>query len=1042
MLHWSVQERFLPTMRSFSRFFCLFLSFFLLVAGQLSAIEWKPLKLSSHEKEARLLFSFLEARPNNPDLLQKIGKLYEADGNTEEAILWYGKAAEASPTRERLSVLAERFGWVNQPQNMLKVLKRLRALDPRDRDIVKRIAEVAGWANDPVTAGASFEAAFPLFRDPELLRKAIDNYLAAKQPEKAQRVLNRLIKIQPREPRNFELLADILEYQKDLPGSIEAYRKAFRLKPRVEILLKIAERLAWNNKPAEAALACQDILARSPRHTEARLLLAEVLEAGGSRAEAGAILETFKPKQLDERRRLLRAQVRLETSNFSGALEDASTLLRSPQRNRALLLSGEAARGLGDTNRAKGFLMELLQRSARKARSAPPTPEERQAAIRLLAGIARSAGNLVEEEHWLNLLEQEGDQDPYLLPSLADIARRRGANAEAITYLERSLEVASTPFEIRRTLGELLLEAKEFGRALPHLEASLKADEENAYLQELVLQCKHALGDPSGQLPLLWEAYRRDPDRTRLDRLVEILVQLGFKEKAFELLMAEFRRDPFDQTLEKRLKELSEGIPAWEARMESLKPALVERLYDEMVASATRAIASAPGNLEARLKRADVQLWRDRPKEALKDLMEARRRKPGDRNLLRKAASVAEWASSKKDAFSLRRELHEIAPEDATNTLRLAQELGWAGKLRQALPYYEKSRRDTGISAINRDQSAIPILAAVGRFRQAKRLQEELRARRREMNASQALLLAASEKHLHEYVGPSSSLHFSNNRSTDGVAHSQSEVSGRALVRNGGFLGYELISHVFSKDRPNQRSFRGDILHLAFNRQDDSPNVAGLHLRMSRDLNRGVARVLLPGLSYQWRRNARDTRLEFADEPVLDTPEAATRGIAFRVLRLAHSWPLKGRTRGILNAEYGRYAHNSDYDQRFAVGFEHPFSRNPRKSLPLFSYRYSRHQSGQQGGEVYYSPEDIRSHEVRLIGENRIGIGTLGWDAVYAIEEARAKIYGAGMRLFRDFGRHWRAGIDASLLRSTTGRFGGGKYAQWNVGGFLEWRGW
>jgi len=688
--------------RLFQAFIICF-TFLFLSATAFAAIEWKPMKYASNEKEARLLFSFLEARPNNPDLFQKIGKLYESDGNMPEALIWYEKAVDVSPTPARLTILADRYGWVNKPRNSLKMLKRLRDLDPRNRDLLKRFAEVAGWADEPGTAGPAYEAAFPLFQDPELLRKAVGSYLAAKQPDKAKRVLHRLIRIQPRDPKNYEQLADVLDYEKDLPGSIEAYRKVFRLQPRIETLLKIAERLCWSNRANEAILACHDILARSPHHFGARLLLAEALESNGSKVEALRVLDSFKPKQLDDRHRLLRASLRLFGKDFPGAIQDAGTLLRTPFRNRALLVSGDAAKGLGDVVKAKVFLLEVLSAGASRTRKLPSTSEERRSAIRLLAAIARSNNALVEEENWLNRLEQEGDPDPYLLSNLADIARRRGAKDDAIRYLERSLDVASGPREIRRTLGELLFEQQKFDRALPHLEAALQANEDNAHLQELVFQCRGALGDKSGQLPLIWELFRRDPNRKNLDRLVEILLFLGYSEKAYELLMGALRRDPFDKVLEQRLKTLAENVPIWKERMGSMKKELVGRLYDEMVSSATRAIASSPENTEARVKRAEINLWRNRPKEALKDFLEARKRKPNDPVLLRRAASAAEWAAQKKDALTLRKELHVLAPEDATNTLRLAQELGWAGKLRQSLPYYERSRKDQGISPIGRD---------------------------------------------------------------------------------------------------------------------------------------------------------------------------------------------------------------------------------------------------------------------------------------------------------------------------------------------------
>ena len=195
----------------FSRTFIVLLLILFAAVGNAVAIDWKPMKLAIHEKEARRLFSFLEARPNNPDIFQKIGKLYDSDGNTEEAIVWYERAAKIAPAAELLTIIADRYGWINRPKDMLKTLKRLLSLQPGNAEVLQKMAQVAGWAGDPSSAGAAYETSFLNSRDPEFLRKAVASYLEARQPDKAKKVLNRLIRIQPKNPKNYEQLADVLQ---------------------------------------------------------------------------------------------------------------------------------------------------------------------------------------------------------------------------------------------------------------------------------------------------------------------------------------------------------------------------------------------------------------------------------------------------------------------------------------------------------------------------------------------------------------------------------------------------------------------------------------------------------------------------------------------------------------------------------------------------------------------------------------------------------------------------------------------------------------
>ncbi|UCC47361.1 MAG: tetratricopeptide repeat protein [Gemmatimonadota bacterium] len=249
------------------------------------------------------------ARAGDSELKRELARLYVTAGRWAEALATYKALASAAPDDlELLREYAQTATWGARYELAVQLYARLVELDPDDASLRLEWARVLYWSDQPELAAEVLDGlpaghAGPGF---DSLRAAI---VAALPPpdtatlsllERARGLalagdvasalaIYRLLMSEGLAADSLLLeMADVFEYRANAPDSALSYLRAYlaRHPDGNEVRLRMAQRLAWSGRLAEAEADAEAILRVQPENAEAWALLGELRRWRGDRAGA------------------------------------------------------------------------------------------------------------------------------------------------------------------------------------------------------------------------------------------------------------------------------------------------------------------------------------------------------------------------------------------------------------------------------------------------------------------------------------------------------------------------------------------------------------------------------------------------------------------------------------------------------------------------------------------------------------------------------------------------------------------------------------
>jgi len=205
--------------------------------------------------------------PDNPDLLDLLGKSQLANGERAEALETYRKLSFALPrSAQALMQVAALNLVLNQPVQAEEALKGVLAMQPDFPSAQLALAEVY------VRKGS---------RDLALL---VAEQLQRRHPEAAA---------------GYQLQGDILMAKRLAPEALALYERAFKLNPVNELAIKIDDALRQAGRRQEAVLRLDRWLASHPDDIRVQAYKAQTLMAEGDFRQAAGRLEAVLRRQPD-----------------------------------------------------------------------------------------------------------------------------------------------------------------------------------------------------------------------------------------------------------------------------------------------------------------------------------------------------------------------------------------------------------------------------------------------------------------------------------------------------------------------------------------------------------------------------------------------------------------------------------------------------------------------------------------------------------------------------------------------------------------------
>ncbi|MBF0499177.1 MAG: hypothetical protein HQM09_03550 [Candidatus Riflebacteria bacterium] len=997
-------------------------------------------------------YRFYMFRPANPNLCLRLGNLLETAGDLRQAVVWYEEAARLNPSSATIDLLATRYAWLNEPQKAFEVSRRENHSEPHDLADVIKAAELAEWAKKTFESALLYQKAYAISGQQKHLEMAIERMLWAKEPQKALQLMKKLRKLRPRDLNLIEKMADTAEWAKDLPQAISLLIEAEHIRPKVERQKKIGECLIWSGKPQDGLVWLAPLVQSAKWRKAVILPYSEALDVIGAATASLELLDSVVPIDLPPSRLLRRAVLRSEQKRFDESLSDIGMLLRrsskaiEPQvRFQALLVGARSAGELKHLSETIKYFSEAFQISQKPSRGFSVQLSDQIFILRQISGLARQTSQLKLEQWALGRLFNMDQSQTDIPARMAQLLLEDQKVGDALSYAEAAVRLAPDDCNSRRILAEILITLRRPREAQVHLEFLFNQGVEDEFVRTHLKQFYQDQKDENGLLSVLWQEWQTWPNRDLLLIMAPLLIRNGFSEKAVELLAGLLRKDPSDSQLEELLNNQIAIVPKFVKDFQHRRPQIVDDLHLTAIASETGFLETHPDDYDARYRRAKVQLWRSKPKDALPDFQILVTKRPQDATLLEETANVAEWADQRKTAMALRWKLHQVSSEYATNTLRLAQELTWNRRPRAAYPLIKELEKSAGISDIEKNLIAVPVFRLAGLFKAMRDIHRQLAAAQKYLSALQRNEWLRQNRDIRDQVGPLNQVRILYSHDTEQVQHHTYETFSRFQVEDGSWQSLRLTQHSVSQLKDSHRPFSGTELRWQLFRQSDLCNQYEIGVHGLSNQNDRNGRMYVPSLSWKRSSDKLEQSLAFTEEPLFDTPEATRRDIRLR--SVTWSWQQHPTTNQTLStwAKIGKFQPGS-YLREGGVSLEETYRSSPRRG---WRYQYSLHESGGEGGTIYYAPPRNGTHSISWIGESYPSIQRprnrprLNWELFAGKEDRGAKFFGTYVSLAGNYHNQtgWR--VEASSLNSNQSHFGGvGGYGQWYSGVSLEWRKW
>jgi len=372
-----------------------------------------------------------------------LGRALLAAGQSADAEGAFSKALELGVKRSEIAVpFAQALYFQGKYEQLLERLpaEGLPKAQKLEMLVLRGHAHKGLW--DFRSAARAFEEALAI--DPKYTPALLSQAdLLAEQGKRAEatKLVEAALRIAPNDAEVWQVKGSFAQAAGDGKGALAAYGKALELKPRyVDPRIGRASLLMDLGRLDEAAPDIdwlKQLAPEDPRGTYARAVY--LAKRGDSAAARDALVGVTRlvdpvPREILRRRTPL-----------------------------LLLLGGLAHHGLGQPEKARGYLEDYLR-----------ADEQHAGARRLLGSILLTQG---DDRGAISVLEpvvRRSPDDWQALSLLASAHMARGQYQSATSYLEAALKASGDAPEVRATLGFSLLGAGQAELALEHLQRAFK----------------------------------------------------------------------------------------------------------------------------------------------------------------------------------------------------------------------------------------------------------------------------------------------------------------------------------------------------------------------------------------------------------------------------------------------------------------------------------------------------------------------------------------------------------------------------------------
>jgi predicted Zn-dependent protease len=283
--------------------------------------------------------------------------------------------------------------------------------------------------------------------------------------------------------------------------------------------------LLLESNPAAAARRASDILANSPAHTEANLLLASAYRKLGDPAAAARVLAPLASAHPSS------PVIQLELGRAyaaSGRITEALAPLKLAVTLDANLADGW--RDLAAQLFAAGETQAGDAAYANYSRLSPDPPELSDATVALADDRLETAEAILQRRLW------QASHDVVALRMLADVATRRDDDAQAERHLVHCLELAPGYAAARFDLARLLYTQQRIVEALPHLERLLALQPGDIDYLSLKAQALRLVGRSDEAIAMMERLVAEHPDEDRAWLLCgNLLREVGEQARAIQM---------------------------------------------------------------------------------------------------------------------------------------------------------------------------------------------------------------------------------------------------------------------------------------------------------------------------------------------------------------------------------------------------------------------------------------------------------------------------------------------------------------------------
>jgi len=293
------------------------------------------------------------------------------------------------------------------------------------------------------------------------------------KPAEAEAVLRKLVKVDPKDPRVWNLLGVVLDAQKQFGLAEESFRKALQLSPKsAAILNNLGNHYMAAVKPDEAYEEFRKVLAVEPEHPNANLQVAAVLVQRNEGKQALVHLERLSgPETQSAAFQLLRARALWSAGQMTEAAAIFAELEKTAAGPADWYSIGMAKASVADFAGAESALTRALEAD-------PSNPD----ILHDLGVAAIRAGHAERAQQVLETLVHSHPDDPEALFQLGRAIAEQGRNDDALLVLAQARKLAPTRPDIVHTLAVTTAKAGFFGDAALAFEDYLKLrpDDETA----------------------------------------------------------------------------------------------------------------------------------------------------------------------------------------------------------------------------------------------------------------------------------------------------------------------------------------------------------------------------------------------------------------------------------------------------------------------------------------------------------------------------------------------------------------------------------